>query len=322
MSEHMSKLLSSRICGVFTALFTPLLADDPKRLRNAIDYEKAKKMIDDLIQVGVQGIVPVGTTGQSATLTHRQHVDFIKFVYEYVAGRCQIIAGAGSNCTRESVEMIQSIREVADVPVLCVTGYYNNPSREGLGLHFKTLADETGAPIVLYNVPSRTNSYLDADTIIELAAHPHIIGLKQAVDFKIDGSHRQETLKILRETKALDFAVIAGEDDSFARLLQDEGHGIISATANIPEAAQLYVEMYHLAQKASFSQVVKLQDILNEFVKGVFIRKNPMPLGTLFSSPLYQPLCSVLETESGVQAHQLLIELIETKAPSLKKYHS
>jgi 4-hydroxy-tetrahydrodipicolinate synthase len=317
----MSLSQSLKIHGVHTALFTPLINDDPKRLANKIDYEKAKVMIDDLIEAGVDGIVPVGTTGQSATLTHVQHLEFIRFVNEYVNGRVQIIAGAGSNCTRESVEMIKAIQSVAKIPVLCVTGYYNNPSREGLILHFKTLAEETGAEIVLYNVPSRTNSYLDADAVVELAKVPNIIGLKQAVDFKIDGEHRQETLKIIKETKELDFALLSGEDDAFAQLLQDGGHGLISATANIVEAAKLFIEIKDLANSNDFSKLSEIQASLAQYVKAVFIRKNPIPLGALFNSPLYQPLCSVLETENGLQAQNLIMDLIETKAESLKKYH-
>ena len=118
---------ASQLCGVFPALFTPLKDDDPKNLHNSIDYEKMKKMIDDLINAGVSGILPVGTTGQSATVTHKQHLDIIKFTLDYVDGRVPVIAGAGSNCTRESVEMIQEVEKIAEVPVLCVTGYYNNP---------------------------------------------------------------------------------------------------------------------------------------------------------------------------------------------------
>ena len=102
----------AHLSGVYTALFTPLNNDCKKRLNNSIDYEKAEQMIDDLINSGVSGIVPVGTTGQSATLSHKQHLEFIKFVVDYVDNRSEIIAGAGSNCTRESVEMITNIQKI------------------------------------------------------------------------------------------------------------------------------------------------------------------------------------------------------------------
>src|SRR3954470_6111931 len=135
--------------GVFPAVFTPLKDDDKSRLRNSIDYAKAKIIIDDLIAAGVNGLVPVGTTGQSPTVSHQQHLDFIKFAVDYVDGRVPIIAGAGSNCTRESVEMIQAIqKEAGDLACLCVTGYYNNPPQEGIALHYETVARETGVKIV------------------------------------------------------------------------------------------------------------------------------------------------------------------------------
>ena len=105
---------SSQLYGVFPALFTPLLDDDSKHLRNSIDYKKMEKMIDDMIAAGVHGIVPVGTTGQSATVTHVQHLAIIKFTLDYVDGRVPVIAGAGSNCTRESVDMIQDVMKIAE----------------------------------------------------------------------------------------------------------------------------------------------------------------------------------------------------------------
>src|ERR1700755_1292676 len=120
-------------------------------------------MIDDLIAVGVEGVVPVGTTGQSPTVSHQQHLDFIRFTLDYVDGRVPVIAGAGSNSTRESVEMIQSIQAgLGEMAVLCVTGYYNNPPQDGLIAHYRTLSRETSAKIIIYNVPGRTSSYLEA----------------------------------------------------------------------------------------------------------------------------------------------------------------
>ncbi len=311
---------SQYLNGVFTAIFTPLLSDDPKRLRNSIDYDKAKIMINDLIEKGVDGVVPVGTTGQSATLSHKQHLDFIRFVVETVAGRCKIIAGAGSNCTRESVDMILDIQKIAKIPVLCVTGYYNNPSEDGLFLHFKTLAEETKAEIVLYNVPSRTNSYLTPNTIIELAQIPNVIGLKQAVDFTEGGEHRADTLEILSETKEIDFAVISGEDDGFLQLLKDGGKGVISATANIPEAAQLFLDVAQNLKENKLDLAQSSQTQLNSFVEMVFLRKSPMPLAHFFNSDIYQPLSPIVNTPAGEEAVQKLNAFSQSFAPSLLKY--
>lgn len=306
--------------GVHAALFTPLLADDPKNLRNSIDYSKAKQMIDDLIAQGVQGIVPVGTTGQSATLSSAQHLDMIRFTLDYVAGRCAVVAGAGSNCTRESVDMILEIQKIAAVPVLCVTGYYNNPTQDGILRHFQTLSSETGADIVLYNVPGRTNNYMSAEVILELAQDPNIIGLKQAVNFKDAGAHREDTLQIIHGTQNLDFAVLSGEDDSLAQILRDGGHGLISATANIPEATQLFLEIVQNAKSENWDKALELQESVLEFVEAIFCRKNPIPLGTFFQSPLYQPLSSVIDTKDGEKAHAKIEALVKSRAPSLLKY--
>jgi 4-hydroxy-tetrahydrodipicolinate synthase len=311
---------SSQIRGVFPALFTPLKNDDTHCLRNTIDYEKAKKMIDDLIEAGVHGFTPVGTTGQSATLSTRQHLDFIKFVLDYVDGRVPIIAGAGSNSTRESVEMIKEILKITDVPMLCVTGYYNNPPQEGIYAHFKALSNETGAKIILYNVPGRTASYMHPNTVIKLAEDKNIIGLKQAVEFRIGEKYCEDTKSIIEQTKNLDFTVISGEDGAFIDMLELGGKALISATANIPEAAKIFVELYNAFNKEEFEKCDQLQDDARDYVEAVFCRKNPIPLGTLFNSPLLLPLVSVKDTERGGEAESRIHKLIREKAQSLLKY--
>ncbi|MGM0461120.1 MAG: dihydrodipicolinate synthase family protein [Fibrobacterota bacterium] len=313
---------NKRLNGVYTALFTPLKDDCPKRLYNSIDYEKTKLIIDDLIAEGISGIVPVGTTGQSATLSHSLHLEFIRFVVEYIGDKCEVIAGAGSNCTRESVSMIKNILNIKKIPVLCVTGYYNNPTRYGIKKHFETLAEETGAEIVMYNVPGRTNSYITAETVIELAENPQFIGLKQAVDFTVGGNQREDTVNIIKATEDLPFSVVSGEDDALAQLMRDGGTGIISATANIPEALRFMNRIIAESTAENYEKAFDLQYQLTPLVQACFSRKNPIPLSTFFNSPLYQPLCSVLETEDGEILHETLMDIITNKAPSLKKYHA
>ncbi len=312
---------SSQLYGVFPALFTPLLDDDSKHLRNSIDYKKMEKMIDDMIAAGVHGIVPVGTTGQSATVTHVQHLAIIKFTLDYVDGRVPVIAGAGSNCTRESVDMIQDVMKIAEVPVLCVTGYYNNPSQEGIEKHFKTLSEETGAKIVIYNVPGRTASYIHPDTLIRLSEDKNIIGLKQAVEFRIGEKYHEDTLRVIKETKNHDFVVLSGEDGSFVDMLEMGGRGLISASANIPEAAHIFVNLFNAFEKGETARCNDLQDMARDFIETTFCRKNPIPLGTLFNSPLFQPLVSVRDTARGEEAEARIMKLIREKAPTLLKYH-
>ena len=313
---------ASQLRGVFPAIFTPLLNDDPRCMYNSIDYEKAKQMIDDLIAAGVHGLVPMGTTGQSATVSHQQHLDFIKFTLEHVNGRVPVIAGAGSNCTRESVEIIKEVQNIASVPVLCVTGYYNNPSQEGIAEHFLTLSRETGAKIIVYNVPGRTSNYIHPDTIIRLAEDPNIIGLKQAVAFRIGEEHHEDTARAIRKTKDWGFSVVSGEDNSFIDVLEMGGTGIISASANIPEAASIFVQLFDAFHKGDFAKCDDLQDETRDFVEAVFCRKNPIPLGTFFNSPLFLPLVSVRDTARGDEAETRIHKLIRDKAQSLLKYHN
>ncbi len=313
---------STQLSGVYPALFTPLLNDDPKRLRNSIDYAKAAQMIDDLIAAGVHGLVPVGTTGQSATLTHQQHLDFIKFTLGHVAGRVPVIAGAGSNCTRETVEMVQEVLKIAEVPVLCVTGYYNNPPQEGIYQHYKTISAETGAKIIVYNVPGRTANYIHPNTLIRLAEDKNIIGLKQAVDFRIGETYHEDTKSVIANTKDKGFAVMSGEDSAFIDMLELGGTALISASANIPEAARLFVELYNAFKRGEFPKCDDLQDEVRDYVEATFCRKNPIALGSLFNSPLMLPLVDVRSTERGEEAEARIRKLVREKAQSLLKYQS
>jgi 4-hydroxy-tetrahydrodipicolinate synthase len=314
---------ASDLKGVFTALFTPLVDDDPTRLRNSIDHAKAGEMIDDLIALGVTGLVPVGTTGQSPTLSHEQHVDFIAFVVDYVAGRVPVIAGAGSNCTRESVEMIDSIqRTCGELACLCVTGYYNNPPQEGLVRHYETVARETDANLILYNIPGRTASYLEPATLVKLARIPNIIGLKQAVDFGAPGRYRDDTARVIAETDPSEFAVLSGEDDIFVSLLGMGGVGIISASANIPEVAKAFLGILAAWGRGDRGGAEGIEKKILPVIETVFLRKNPIPLGAFFNSQLYLPLVDLRETDGGGEAYARVLEVIETELPSLRKYHA
>jgi 4-hydroxy-tetrahydrodipicolinate synthase len=217
--------------------------------------------------------------------------------------------------------MIKEIQRIAEVPMLCVTGYYNNPPQEGIYAHFKALSRETGAKIVLYNVPGRTASYIHPSTIIKLAEDKNIIGLKQAVDFRIGEKHCEDTKLIIEQTRGQDFAILSGEDGAFIDMLEHGGTGLISASANIPEAAKIFVELYNAFQKGEFDKCDKLQDNARDYVEAVFCRKNPIPLGTFFNSPMLLPLVSVKDTERGEEAEARIYKLIKEKAQSLLKYN-
>ena len=313
---------ASQLSGVFPALFTPLKNDDSKHLRNSIDYEKMGEMIDDVIASGASGVLPVVTTGQSATVSPAQHLDILKFTLDYVDGRVPVIAGAGSNCTRESIEVIENVLKIAPVAVLCVTGYYNNPPQEGIEKHYLTLSRETGAKIIIYNVPGRTSSYVHPDTLIRLAEDKNIIGLKQAVEFGVGEKFHEDTLRIIKETKGKDFAVMSGEDGLFTTVLEMGGSGIISASANIPELCKIFTDLHKAFQNGEIETCHDLQKAARDYIEITFCRKNPIPLGTLFNSPLFLPLVSVRETANGKETEARILKFIQEKATSLLKYHN
>jgi len=316
-----SEFRSADLAGVHVALLTPLKDDCPKQLRNSIDLEKAGEMIDDLIEIGVDGLVPIGTTGQSPTVTPKQHLEFVRFVIERVDGRVKVIAGAGSNCTRESVDMVGEIQKIAPgTPCLCVTGYYNNPPQAGLRAHFLTIVEETGAPLVLYNIPSRTASYLEPETIVSLASHPRIIGLKQGVNFRDSGKHRDDTLRVIRETASLDFSVVSGEDSYVSDILEMGGKGVITASGNIPEAARLFLEICRSHASGDVAAARRAQERLVPFIRWVFARKSPIPLSSMFGSPVFLPLVAMDATEDGPEAVKAMREWARREAPSLQKW--
>jgi len=312
---------SSDLAGVHIALFTPLLSDSKRNVRNSLDFKKAEKMIEDLIAAGVDGIVPIGTTGQSPTVTPKQHLEFVKFTLDQVAGRVKIIAGAGSNCTRESIDMVGEIQKIAPgTPCLCVTGYYNNPPQEGIYAHYDTVVAETGAPLIVYNVPGRTASYIEPETIIELAKNPKILGLKQSVNFADPGKFRDDTARIVRETAAMDFNVVSGEDGWVFDILELGGKGVVSATGNIPEAAKLFLEVVRRHNAGDVAGSRAAQDALAPFIKWVFARKSPIPLATLFQSPVFLPLVDMAATAGGKELADEMKVWAHGVAPSLRQW--
>jgi 4-hydroxy-tetrahydrodipicolinate synthase len=316
-----SEIRSAELAGVHVALFTPLLDDCSKRLRNGLDLEKAAGMIEDLLAAGVDGIVPIGTTGQSPTVTPQQHLDFVKFTIDRVAGRAKVFAGAGSNSTRESVDMILEIQRIKKgTPCLCVTGYYNNPPQEGIATHYETIATETGAPLILYNVPARTANYIEPETAIRLSRHPGIIGLKQSVNFADPGKHRDDTIRIVRETKGTDFAVVSGDDSWFVDILEIGGTGLVTASGNIPEAARAFLEIRRRFLSGDAEGARAVQRSLDTLVEWVFCRKSPIPLATLFDSPVFLPLVDLARTEDGAQTAARMKEWARREIPSVVRW--
>ncbi len=297
-------MLSAReIKGCYVALITPMREVMGDWL---IDFERFYKQIEAVIDAGCPGIVIAGTTGQSATLSHSEHIELVTRgsvharVHAEKQGRqVHVIGSAGSNSTRESVYLMQSIAREARVDAyLHVTGYYNNPPQEGLLRHYRTVADEAArhdTAVVMYNVPGRTASNIAAETCIELAEHPAIIAVKEA------SGDMDQVQRILDETDRSAFAVTSGEDHLVAEIMRRGGTGVISASANRwPREFQRLTE---LALAGEHRKAAELQEALMPCVKAVFCVKNPIPLHHMFGSGIRVPLVPVEELNPETRRH-------------------
>jgi 4-hydroxy-tetrahydrodipicolinate synthase len=251
--------------GVFTALVTPFNDD------KSINEEDLKKLVDFNIEKGVAGIVPMGTTGESPTLNHEEHVHVIEIVCKHVNKRVPVIAGTGSNSTREALFMTSRAKDLNADASLQVAPYYNKPTQEGFYLHFKTIADEVDLPMIIYNIPGRTGKNIETDTIVRLAEHPNIIGVKEA-----SGSLPQMMDVIARTPD--DFVVLSGDDNLTLSLMAAGGKGVISVASNIvPDRMSAMVKA---GLNGNFEEMRKLHYELLPFFKVEFIETNPIPIKT------------------------------------------
>ncbi len=247
--------------GVITALVTPFK-------NGAVDYAAFERLLERQIKAGVHGIVPVGTTGETSTLTMDEHEAIVKLCVERAAGRVKVIAGAGSNNTAETLHLARHAKEVGADAVLVVAPYYNKPSQEGMYQHFKALNDNVEVPVLLYNVPGRTVVDLSNDTIARLARLPNIVGIK-------DATGEVDRLSQMRLDIKKDFAFISGDDPTFLGYLAHGGHGVISVTSNVaPEAC---VALYEAAAQGAFDTARQWQDKLIKLDKVLFADSSPSP---------------------------------------------
>lgn len=283
--------------GAYTALITPMLDGDG--ISNPIDYSKLKKLIDDQAQSGIRGFVVAGTTGQSSTLSHEEHVELASEVFRYVFSKypnLKVIVGAGSNCTKEAIDLSCRIEEaIGPSTFLHVTGYYNNPPQEGIDKHFRKLSESIPrSNIILYNVPGRTNSRIELDTLVALSSVENIVGVK-------DAAGDVPVLKALAErTRGNKFVILAGEDHIVADIMAVGGRGVISASANL--APKYFADITALALAGDMNDAYKLQREVNQLVKeGVFYRKNPIPLAHMFKTSLRLPLVKLPQIEEHLR---------------------
>ena len=251
--------------GIFTALITPLQED------SKLDEASLKRLIKTQIDAGVDGLVMMGTTGESATFPDEEHCTVIKKAVAFAEGKVKIIAGCGSNDTAHFVELSQQIQEIQGIDgLLAVTPYYNKPNGEGLYQHYAALANNSKLPILLYNVPSRTGINMDVPTIARLANDfPNIVGIKDAVPGELT-----RVLDIANATNP-DFEILSGEDATFAAGLSFGMVGCISVTSNIAPA--LMVRLYQEWKQKNISNFIDLNKLLHPLHKALFTYPNPIP---------------------------------------------
>ncbi len=249
--------------GAMTALITPFK-------NNKIDTETYEKQIKRQIANGIDAVVPVGTTGESATLTHHEHKECIEIAVAVCKGSdTKVLAGAGSNATSEAIELAQFAQQQGADGILSVTPYYNKPTQEGLFQHYKAIANAVEIPVLLYNVPGRTGVDLFAETTIKLFHEcPNIYGVKEAT-----GSIQRCVELLAKEPK---LAVISGDDMINYPLISNGGTGVISVTANLLPGK--IADLTHYGMKEEYKKSKAINDALYHINSVLFCESNPIPI--------------------------------------------
>jgi 4-hydroxy-tetrahydrodipicolinate synthase len=251
------------IKGSLVAIVTPM-SDD-----GALDLDALRRLVDWHIAEGTDGIVIVGTTGESPTVTYDEHCQLIRATVEQAAGRVPVIAGTGANSTAEAIELTECARAAGAQAGLSVVPYYNKPTQEGLYRHFRKIAEAVDLPLMLYNVPGRTVADLANDTVLRLSEVPGIVGLKDAT-----GSMERAADLLRRVPK--NFALYSGDDGSAMPFMLLGGHGVISVTANV--APRLMHEMCVAARAGDLARARELNDRLLPLHSKLFVEANPIPV--------------------------------------------
>ena len=251
--------------GSLVALVTPLLKNGD------VDYESLSSLLDWHIANETDGIVSVGTTGESATLNVKEHIEVIDYTVKYIHNRIPVIAGTGANSTDEAVELSLEAKLKGADYVLLVTPYYNKPNQKGLLAHYEKIANNVDIKQILYNVPSRTACDLKPETVSILSEHKNIVGLKEAVD---DIERIKELVKISNNSS--DFAILSGDDPTFMNALIEGAHGVISVAANvIPKSIS---QICKLIREDNIVEAKKLNEFNNNIYRLLFVESNPIPV--------------------------------------------
>src|SRR5499427_339411 len=252
----------TRFRGSFTALVTPFK-------NGAVDEKAFRDLVDWQIAEGTNGLVPVGTTGESPTLSHEEHKEVVEWCVDQSRGRVPVVAGAGSNSSAEAIDFAQHAERAGADAVLIVTPYYNKPTQEGLYQHFKAINDAIGIPIIIYNIPSRSVIDMSVDTMKRLYELKNIAGVKDATANMVRVSQQRATL-------GEDFNQLSGEDATVIGYMAHGGHGCISVTSNV--APRLCSEFHVAWQKGDTKTALKLHDKLMPLHTNLFAETSPAPI--------------------------------------------
>lgn len=250
--------------GSITAIVTPF--------RNgAVDEAAFRKLIEFQIAGGTSGIVPCGTTGESATLSYEEHHRVIELAIECAKGRIPVIAGTGSNSTAETIELTRHAEKAGADAALLITPYYNKPTQQGLYEHYRTVASETGLPIILYNVPGRTGVNMLPETVARLSEIKNIVGIKEATG---DLKQVSDVIEYSKEG----FTILSGDDFTTLPLLAIGGHGVISVTSNV--VPKMVSDMIKAFKAGRLDEAGRLHYRLQPLHRAMFLETNPIPVKT------------------------------------------
>jgi len=251
--------------GVLPAIITPFR----RNAATSLDIPGLERNIAFLLSRGIHGIVPCGSTGESATLTFDEHEKVIEVTVDKVNGKVPVLAGTGSNNTAEALRLTKAAKDIGADGVLVISPYYNKPNRAGLVKHYTKLAD-LDIPVVVYNVPGRTGQNLEPDLIKELAQHPNIVGVKEA------SGNIGQISRIIEETQDEDFSVISGDDNITLPIMALGGTGVISVAANVDPARM--VSLCEAMDCGDYAKALKLHYAMSPLFRAMFIDTNPIPV--------------------------------------------
>ncbi len=251
--------------GTLTALVTPFRSD------GSLDLDALARLVEWQIESGIDGLVPCGSTGESATLTAEEHVEVVRHVVDVAAGRVPVVAGTGSNSTREAIDFTREARVAGADAALLISPYYNKPTQDGIFHHYRTIAEETGLPLFAYNIPGRTASRIEPETVARLSTVDGIIGLKEC------GGDLVKSAEAIARSRA-GFLFLSGDDALTLPLLALGTHGVISTTANVAP-----VEMAEITRAYRAGDVDRAREAhyrLLPLMQALFLESNPIPVKT------------------------------------------